>query len=204
MKAKKPKLTPILISSRAGALAVVSDLVERKLELTARLIDIEKEKERIQKVYQPEIDELTTAIQTAEAGLNVWAQQHPEEFPKGIKSIDLPQARFGFRFGKHKVEKLKSKDTWDDIVNRIAAVKIQAFDESGNPRFHPDNQPVWAFDGEDYIRYGQPELDKDGLLSRRADIPAEALKLAGIRIEQEEFFFFEPKSEVLETTKQAA
>lgn len=187
---KKTKLQPVLISSREGMHAVVSHLVGSKLGLAAMQIAIEEEKAAIDRKYQEQIDELERDIQIHESGLQVWATQNPHEF-SGKKSIDLPAAKFGFRTGPHKVEKAKGVKNWDEVVSRLACTVVQ------------DGETV-LFNGEDFIRYGAPAVDKDALLSAREVIPAEALKAAGVVFDQEEFFFFEPKSEVLEATKEVA
>lgn len=192
--AKKTKLAPVLISSREGMHAVVTRLVSSKLALAALRVGIEEEKAEIDKKHQEQIDELNRDILMHEGGLQVWATQHPEEFD-GKKSIDLPAARFGFRTGPNKVEKAKGVKNWDEVVNRLISTLIT---EDGT-----DNSP-FIFEGEDYVRYGAPAVDKEALLAARETIPAEALKAAGIIFEQDEFFFFEPKSEVLEPTKEAA
>ncbi len=191
---KKKKLQPVLISSREGMLGVVADLVAAKLEFTKLLTQIEQEQVAIAKQHQPRIDELARNIQMSEAGLHVWSVSNPGEFD-GKRSIDLPTALFGFRLGKHKVEK-PSNVTWKEIVDRLISTIIWP---PGVPT--TDEQPI--FEGENYVRYGDPEVDKDALLRDRKLIPEAALRATGISFCQEEFFFFEPKSEVLEPTKQA-
>lgn len=182
-KPKKQKLIPVLISSREGMTAVVSDLVSHMLDLQAIRVEIEKRKAQIESEYQEQIDELTRTINMQEA----------EEFD-GKKSIDLASARFGFRTGPWKVEKTRSKDTWEDVVNRIVSTVITATIEG--------EEKATVFVGENYVRYGAASVDKEALLRDRDRIPDKALTVIAIRFEQEEFFFFEPKSEVLETSSQ--
>ena len=194
MPKKTTKLQPVLISSREGMLAVVSQLVTWKLAHAEVQIQIEKEKAEIEAKHQARLDELARAIQMSEGGLQVWAEQHPEEFD-GKKSIDLPQARFGFRTTPHSVEKAKGVRTWDDVVARLISTLLT---EDGT-----DNSP-FIFEGEDYVRYPSPAVDKVKLLADRERIPAAALKSAGITFQQDELFFFEPKSEVLQASTQEA
>jgi phage host-nuclease inhibitor protein Gam len=182
---KKTKYQPILISSREAMLAVVSELVQAKLAHAALTVQVEEQKAMIEEEYQPDFDKMQRSIQSREAALEVWAAQHPEEFGDK-KSLDLPQARFGFRTGKHKVGKIRTKDTWDAIAERLASFVSE------------------QLIGENYVRYGGPEVDKDKLLADRKTLAEDALKAVGIRFEQDEFFFFEPKSEVLEATSKVA
>jgi len=165
--------------------AVVSEIVRTRLELAATLVTIEEGKAAVEAGFAAEVDELQRAIAQLEGGLQVWAAGHPEEFGDK-KSIDLPSATFGFRQGPPKVEKVRAKETWDDIVARMVSIVT------------PD------FIGEDYVRYGAPSLDKDQLLKDRDTIAPEVLKAAGIRFDQDEFFYFTPKSEVLESTSKEA
>ena len=188
---KKTKIKPVLIHSREAMLAVVANLVSDKLALAAKLVEIEQAKADIEASYQTDIDELARRCQTNEAGLHVWSVQHPEEFD-GNKSIDLPSATFGFRTCPPSVEKDKSARTWDDVAARLGSTVIQ--DATGAP----------TFIGENFVRYGSPTVDKAGLLAIRDEIPEAAKKSAGFTIEQEEIFFFKPKSEVLEASSQEA
>ena len=188
---KQTKIKPVLIHSRDGMLAVVAELVSDKLALAALQVEVEQKKAEVEAAYQERIDQLARQIQMSEGGLHVWSDQHPEEFD-GNKSIDLPSATFGFRTCPPKVEKAKGAKTWEDVVSRLAATLIQ--DACGNPEFI----------GENFIRYGVATVDKDTILKIRDTIPAAALKAAGIVIEQEEIFFFKPKSEVLEASSQEA
>jgi phage host-nuclease inhibitor protein Gam len=187
-KPKAPKLQPVLISSREGARAVVAELVEDKLRVEALTVQIEEAKAAIERDYKDEIDEINRRIQQNEGGLQVWSLQHPEEFGKA-KSIDLTMARFGFRTCPTKVEKGKGAGTWEAVVNRLLSTVIK--NDAGEV----------IFNGEDYIQYGDPAVAKARLIVDKDIIPAEALLLAGISFEQDEIFFFEPKSEVLEASK---
>lgn len=186
---KKTKIKPVLIHSREAMLAVVAELVSDKLALAAKHVEIEQAKADIEASYQSDIDDLARRVQMNEGGLHVWSDQHPEEFD-GNKSIDLPSATFGFRKCPPAVEKAKGAKTWDEVVARLASTVVQ--DALGNP----------VFIGENYIRYGAASVDKAQLIADRESIPAAAMKAAGFTIEQEELFFFKPKSEVLEASTQ--
>lgn len=187
-KPKTQKLQPVLISSREGARAVAAVLVEDKLRVAALTVQIEEAKAAIEREYKDELDEINRRIQQHEGGLQVWSLQHPEEFGKA-KSIDLTMARFGFRTCPTKCEKAKGAGTWEAVVNRLASTLLK--DEEGNV----------LFNGEDYIQYGDPTVAKARLIADKDSIPAEALLLAGIEFQQDEIFFFEPKSDVLDESK---
>lgn len=194
-KKEKQKLVPVLISSREGMHAVVTNLVADKLAVAALKVEIEQKKAAIDQKYQEKLDDLNRQILSGEAGLEVWSQKYPQEFGDR-RSIELTAATFGFRKGGPKVGKI-SGITWEKIVARLASIVIK--ENEGTP------EERVVFDGEDYLRYPDAVVDKEALLADRKNIPAQALELAGILIEQDEFFFFEPKSEVVEASvKEAA
>lgn len=183
---KKTKIKPVLIHSREGFQGVVSEIVAAKLSAAALQVEMEQEIAQIQKRYQGDMDEISREIQAKEAGVHVWAVQNPKEFGER-RSIELTQAIVGFRTCPPAVEKIRSRDTWGDIAQRLASVN--------------DGE----FIGENYLRYKDPEVDKTSLIADRESIPERALKTIGIRIEQDEVFFIEPKSEVAgKSTREAA
>lgn len=196
MKKKAKKWEPILISSREGMRSVASDLVRDKLALKELQVQIEQEKAETDRKYKDQVDDLGRSIQMAEGGLQVWASQHSEEFADK-RSIDLGFARLGFRKGPPKVEK-RGKFTWPQIVTFLLALVVREKDAAGN------ETDTVVFEGADYVRYGEPTVNKDAILNDRETIPEEALKLAGIFIDQDEFFYFEPTSEVIDATVQKA
>ena len=194
MTKKNTKFTPVLIHSKDGLTAALNTLVSNKLTLAAQTVAMEQEIADIQRRNQGRVESLTRDIAAAEAGIQVFVTQRREElFPKGVKSLDFALATVGFRDTPHRVEKLRSKDTFDEIALRMAGMKLH--DATGN---------TLIFDGDHYVRYREPELDKKALLANRQNIPEAALKAAGIKFDYDELFYIEPKSEVIEGTKEVA
>jgi phage host-nuclease inhibitor protein Gam len=190
--APKAKFKPVIITSREAMQSVVADLVSAKLQHAAVTVEMEKEVAAVQARYAFKLDELGRTIQTQEAGLAVWAEKNRAEFFTERKSLELPQATLGFRTSPPSVQKI-GKATWADVAQKLAAVVV-----------HEPGVEEAVFVGENYVRYADPAVDKDGILRDRSVIPAEALKQAGIVIEQDETFYITPKSEVLEPSSQAA
>jgi hypothetical protein len=189
--AKKQKIQPVIITSREAMRVAAADLVADKLALEKLTVKIEARKLQIAREHQEEVDTLLRRIAATEGGLHAWSAIHKEDAEfDGKRSIELPCARFGFRTCPPKVE---TENKGEAAVNRLASVVV--LDPS-------TDEPI--FRGEDYIRYGAPAIDKDAILADRDKIPAEALVAAGIAIKQDELFFFEPKSEVLEASTQEA
>ena len=81
-----------------------------------------------------------------------------------------------------RVEKISGKDTFGKIGLRLESLE-------------------W---GAAYVRYPDPEVNKEKLLADRARLNAEQLQEAGLKIEQDENFFIRPKSDVVEQSVQAA
>jgi hypothetical protein len=49
--------------------------------------------------------------------------------------------------------------------------------------------------GRRYLRVPAPEVDKAAILADRAQLPADELRLAGIKIVQQEHFFITPRGQ---------
>lgn len=195
----KQKFTPVHITSKEAMFGAVNDVVRAKLDHAALTVEMEQQIAGIQERFQKRLEPLQREIATKEAGIHVFATQQRETlFPKGFKSIDLQLAVIGFRETPYRVDKVRSKDTWDEIALRMAGYQETAATEEDGV------DAVVTFKGEDFVRYGEPELDKKGLLTHRAEIPASALKAVGIRFDYDELFYIEPKSEVVDGSKEVA
>ena len=181
---KKPKLEPIIITSREALEAVVSDVVALKLDHAQKTAAMEKEIAEIQKKHQEALLATARQIEARESGIYVYCQKNRTALFTDKKSLDLLLAVIGFETTPHRVEKANSKDTFGKIAQRL--------EQAGD----------WA---ADYIRYPDAELNKENLLRDRSKLTPEQLQLAGIRFEQDENFFIRPKSQVAEQSiKEAA
>jgi phage host-nuclease inhibitor protein Gam len=190
---KKTKIPSIVIASREAMAATVNDIVTARLrhaELTAQM---EQEIAAVQKRYQDRLADLGREIQSKEAGVQLYCEQHRAiEFTEK-KSIDLTLATVGFRETPYRVEKIRSKDTWEEIAVRMAS--ISTTDAGGAP----------VFSGENYVTYPEPTLAKALLLQDRPQIPEDILKAAGIRFAYDELFYIAPKSQLAgDSVKEAA
>jgi phage host-nuclease inhibitor protein Gam len=181
---KKEKIPAILISSREGMIATVNQVVADKLQFAAVTVKMEQEIIAIQEKYQAELTSLARGIQAGEAGVQLYCEQNRTALFPDKKSIDLTLAIVGFRETPYRVEKTKSKDTWEDIAARMSVLRTD------------DGKGHITFNGEDYITYPDPDLSKKLLLQDRTKLSDEILKAAGIKFAYDENFFIEPKSEV--------
>lgn len=180
---KKNKPAPCTVLSREALEATVADVVANKLEYAGTLALMELEISQVQKRHQASLLAIAEKIQSQEAGIYVYCQGHRTElFPGKAKSLDLLLATIGFRTDPPSVEKISKKDTWESIAKRLQSVD-------------------W---GAAYIREPSPEVDKQALLKDRLTLTPAQLQVAGVRFDQDEQFFIEPKSEVAQASTQEA
>jgi phage host-nuclease inhibitor protein Gam len=197
-KNSKPKFQPVLLASKEGLSAALTTLVRAKLDHVAKTTEMEQEIAAIRKRYSLPLEALERDIATHEAGIQVYcAANRTTLLPEGKKSIDLQNAVVGFRETPARIEKRKG-DTWEALALQMAGYVVRG----GLPADAPEGaEPPIVFNGEDYVRYPAPALDKEALHADRDTIPASVLKALGLRFEKDEVFFIEPKSEVIEPTK---
>lgn len=178
---KKPKITPCIVTSRESMSSVVSDIVALKLRIAEQTTLMEQEILAIQNKYKERLVEMGQQLEIKEAGAYIWCQSNPREFGEK-KSIDFVSATVGYRTCPPKVSPLFSKDSDKSIARRLEALS-------------------W---GEDYLSRPDPKPDKDKLLADRNRLTPEQLRQAGIKFEQEEVFYIEPKSQIVEASTQQA
>jgi len=173
----------VVIASRAGMAAAVNEIVSTRLrhaELTAQM---EQEIAGVQRRYATRLAEMEGTIANTEAGVRVYCEEHRSQVFTGKKSVELGMATVGFRETPYRVEKLRAKDTWEEIAGRMAGMRIAGNEGKG-----------MEFLGENYVTYREPALAKTRLLQDRVNIPGEVLKAAGIRFAFDEVFYIAARS----------
>jgi phage host-nuclease inhibitor protein Gam len=175
---KKEKVLTCPVLSRESLDAVVAEVATLKLQYAAAKAALELEIASVQERRQQHLLALGKQIESREAGVFIYCQQHRSELFPDKKSIDLLLATVGYRTEPPSVEKCSKKDNWSAIAKRLEALD-------------------W---GAPYITTPDPEVDKKALLADRDRLTAEQLSQAGIRFEQDEFFYITPKSDVAEKT----
>lgn len=124
--------------------------------------------------YETDIAACDAAVAAHTDALRVWAESHPEEFPKQRKSIEFLCGVLGFRTGMPKLSLLNRAWNWDKVVEAIAARGFQ------------------------FIR-NKPEVDKEAIIgfyteaTDKADVVKQVLTPIGVKVSQGESFFIEPK-----------
>lgn len=179
---KKEKFTPCIVTSREGLEATVADIVSLKLDYAEKNVAMEKEIADVQKKHQDGMLAVARQIETKEAGVYIYCKQNRKELFSEKKSLDMLLAVVGFRTEPHSVEMAAKKDKWAAVAKRLEALD-------------------W---GQAYLTTPAPEVNKRALLSDREKLTAEQLDAAGIKFDQDEIFYIEPKSEVAEKSVQEA
>jgi phage host-nuclease inhibitor protein Gam len=166
MKNKRIKIQLPKLSTRTDAEIAMSDLAaaitaQRKVvaERDAAVLTINE------RCAEPlaQLDQQITALTE---NLAAWATAHPDEFPKGLKSLRLTAGTIGFRTGTPKLALISRAWNWEKV---LAAVQ----------RSLPN-----------FIR-SKPEVDKESIIAQRDEI-AFALPMCGLKVTQDETFFAEP------------
>ena len=179
---KRQKLEPCIISSRAALETVVADIVKLKLEHTHATALMEQEIAAIQKRHQENLLGIGRQIEAREAGVFVYCQKNRGVLFPEKKSIDLILATVGFELTPPRVDKISARDNFGKI-----GLRLENLD--------------W---GAAYVRYPDPEVNKEKILADRAQLKPEQLKEAGLFIDQDENFFIRPKSDIAEQSVREA
>ena len=180
---KRQKLEPCIISSRAALETVVADVVKLKMEHSQATAAMEQEIAEVQKRHQENLLGIGRQIEAREAGVFVYCRKNRFVLFPEKKSLDLLFATIGFELTPPRVDKISGRDTFGKI-----GLRLEDLD--------------W---GAAYVRYPDPEVNKEKILADRAKLKPEQLEKAGLMIEQDENFFIRPKSDALEqSVRQAA
>ena len=164
------KIVRSLLKSRAEAEHLVGEIVTLQLTLNDQKIAMDQELAAIRARYEGTLDGLQKSIDEKSTVAMAWAQENPGEFG-AKKSIDFVHAVIGFRTGQPKLGK-RAGWTWERIKEAVA-------------RQLPD-----------YIRT-KTEVDREKILADR-EILAPVLREVGLKVEQDESFFVDPKVANLE------
>lgn len=183
-KSKKPVVTVPAIQTVDGLRASVNDLIEKQTRLERAKAKRDLEIAQIQTAFDVDNATLVAEIEALTSSAHVYCETHRVVFGEDRKSIDVGNAVVGFRNNPWKVEKVVSKDTFEAIAKRLLGVP-------------------W---GAPFVRTLEPEVNREALLSERANLDEAQLRAVGIRITQAETFYIEPKVETAEgaTAKVAA
>ena len=135
---------------------------------------MDKELLAVKEKYSGQLTECDAVMQIEARKLEAWATNHPEEFPKGKKSIVLLAGTLGFRKDTPSLVLLNRTFTWAKVLAMITKAKWRKFTRV------------------------KIEVDKDAILARAGTLEKPTkfqrtiLPELGLKIVQAENFFVEP------------
>lgn len=157
------------LPDRAAFTAAVNEVAELTVRLRALEARRDAALQAVRERHEPDIRAAADRRDALMALAEAFAQDRREElFPAAAKSGECELATFGLRLGNPTLKLLSRRWTWDTV---LAAVR-NAF-------------------GDGFLRV-KTELDKDAVKAALGDKP-EDLAAVGMRIEQSEAFWVEPK-----------
>jgi phage host-nuclease inhibitor protein Gam len=157
--------------TRSQAEQIAAGIVRAQIDRETLVADRDAAVLAAQEQHQPEIDQLSAAIDQDMSMLESWAAAHPDEF--GAKrSITLSGHRVGWRTGQPRA---KGKRGW--TWAKILAVLRESSEELRSR----------------YLRTRE-EVSKEALIAARETHPLD-LEYLHVQIEQSETFFLEPARE---------
>jgi phage host-nuclease inhibitor protein Gam len=164
---------PAMILSRMRAEEILGEIAVLKLEEREQKNALDRQLTAARERYEEPLSTLGKQIEEKTAVLERWAEQNPEEFARGRKSIEMIHGLLGYRTGTPKLKLLRGC-SWDSV---LLIVKNLA-----------------KFAG--FVRVKE-EVNKEAILAAASAsrINDDELKQIGVKVVQEEAFFVEPKLE---------
>jgi phage host-nuclease inhibitor protein Gam len=145
-----------------------------KLETAKRALAAARDAavQAVQEEHGPDIQNAADQIEGLTLLCEKYALTHRDELLSGDrKSAETPLAVFGFRLGNVTLKLLNRKWTWEQVVEALKSAPTL----------------------RRYVRVKE-EVDKDGIKAN-PDLDDARLAGLGLRLEQTETFFIEPKAE---------
>ena len=137
-------------------------------KLDAEEASLNKELATVRTKHEAEITAFKETIELLEAQIRSWADKTPDAFAKK-KSVDMVHGTCGYRTSPPSIKTIPGV-TWE---------KVTAILDSKRP---------------DFIRTVK-EVDKEALLASRSIMKADDYAMLGLRINQPEEFFVDPKKD---------
>ncbi len=196
MTTKNKRIKAPALTTRIEFDIHVGSIATMTTELRAMEAERDADIQLAQQTNAIEIGELQEIINAKASLCEKYADEHRAELlPGKIKSAETPLARFGFRLGNRTVALLKKGCSWDAAVIILKSLKL-----AGTVRTveEVNKETILARTNDDgQLATSDEELAKG---EKAARMP---LSTIGLKINQSESFFIEPKVEGAETVKVA-
>ena|ERR1700677_391637 len=164
----KKKFITVTVNTPEGLEAAVADFVKLKLHHAAAKAALELAIAEVQTEHQERIADLGKQIDERFCGIQAFCHANRAAlFSTDRKSLDYITAEIGFRTNPPSVECRRKSDTFAKAAKLLMGM-------------------AW---GEPFVRYGEPSLDKQALLTARTRLTDQQLASVGLEICQEEEFF---------------
>jgi len=167
----KKKNAATTIKTREELEAVLGEYARAVIAHGQLTLEMDEKINRVRQDYEGRLADLNVDIETMFADLEAWAALNPAAFADK-RSLDLVHGTLGFRTGNPTLKTVKGVK-WEHVLDMLKCNRMAA-----------------------YVRHSE-EPNKDALLADREAIGAERLAALGMRVEQTERFYVDPK---LETT----
>lgn len=175
-KPRKKKILAVMLSSQDAMVGALNRYIELSLALVKRQAAHEEEIAKLRTDFDASVQSQREEMASLEASIHLYAANRRDTlFGTTKKSIEFSNAVIGFKQNPPSVGKVLAKDTWEAIADRLDAL------------------PVF----EKYVAWTATVKKAELLLDRR-ELDATALRLAGIQFEQQETFYIEPKSDLVD------
>lgn len=160
--------------TRDQAEALVGSLRELAIEEQELLAEKNEQLKSIEEEYSQDLSRIAMQRKLLLPQIEAWAEANPAEFGQR-KSLEFTHGTIGFRTGMPKLVMIKRiPGGWKGALDLVM-------------KFLPA-----------FIR-NAPEIDKEALIGQRDDPDLVAgLKLCGLKVDQSESFFVEPKLDQVE------
>lgn len=164
--AKRIKRSVRILGDRQEAESVVGEICTHLLEGETLTAQMNQELQAVRNRFEEAISNHDAAVKDLLPAVQLWADSHPEEFGKR-KSLEMLHAIVGYRTGQPKISPLPGW-TWKRVEAMLESRKIGYLDK-------------------------KVSIDKDGLIAARDVLKSQGLADLGVKVEQEESFYLEPK-----------
>lgn len=163
------------VATEEGLSAAVADFVQLKLDHAAKKTEMEKAVAETQEKFADPLAQIAEKIEQRYYGIVGYCETNRAKlFNNKSKSVDLLTATLGFRVNPPSVQIIGKKMKLADIAKKLLCLE-------------------W---GGLFVRYPEPEVDKEAILAARGKLTKEQLDSVNLSITQEEEFFIKPKAEM--------
>ncbi len=167
------RIKAVSFTTRAEFDAALERIAKQEAQLRLLVAARDKAVQAVQAEHEPKIAATNSVIEMLTLQCEKYAEDNRAALlPTDRKSDETTFATFGFRLGNPALKLLNSKWTWDKV---LVAIKASALFKQ-------------------YVRIVAEEVDKDGIKGNK-DLKDADLATVGLRIEQPEKFFIDPKAD---------